>query len=97
LHGARLLRSAAALALFFKCYLKSIIMGDDPENIKLSFPQRYWLLLCILVAIFSPIAVQWLNAAANHVAYRQATETKPATAIPASNSTQAPTSDSSAK
>ena len=49
----------------------------EEEDIKLSFPQRYWLLLCILVAIISPIAVNWLNAAADRVAYRQATEVKP--------------------
>jgi hypothetical protein len=50
----------------------------EEEMIKLSFPQRYWLLLCILVAIISPIVVNWLNATADRVAYRQATEVKQA-------------------
>jgi hypothetical protein len=52
-------------------------MTDDTANEKLSFPQRYWLLLCIVVAIFSPLVVQWLNAEARHVAYKQASDHPP--------------------
>jgi len=51
-------------------------MAVDTEKIKLSFPQRYWLLLCILVAVFSPIFVGWLNDAAHHTAYIQAIEAR---------------------
>jgi hypothetical protein len=49
-------------------------MAVDTANERLSLPQRYWLLLCILVAIFSPLVVQWLNAEAHNIAYKQATE-----------------------
>jgi hypothetical protein len=49
-------------------------MAIDTADNKLSFPQRYWLLLCILVAIFSPFVVQWINAEARHIVYKQAIE-----------------------
>jgi hypothetical protein len=41
---------------------------------QLSFPQRYWLLIVIVVAIVSPIIVGWLDAAAHQHNYREATE-----------------------
>lgn len=44
---------------------------------QLSFPQRYWLLLCVLAAIFSPLIVGWLNAEAHHRMYKEATEQRP--------------------
>jgi hypothetical protein len=61
---------------FFGYKLKEVVMALDTEKVKLSFPQRYWLLLCILVAIFSPIFVGWLNDAAHHTAYLQSIEAR---------------------
>lgn len=75
--------------------------NDRAENEKLSFPQRYWLLLCILVAVLSPIIVGWLNAAAHHVIYKQAVEQTSgqggATSGSADASGSAGTSDSAGK
>jgi hypothetical protein len=50
------------------------------ENIskKLSFPQRNWFLLCVIVAILSPLVVYWVNGAAHKEAYNQATHIRPA-------------------
>lgn len=49
-------------------------MAEYTAERRLSFPQRYWLLLCIFAAIFSPICVGWLNAAAHHMRYKEAIE-----------------------
>jgi hypothetical protein len=43
----------------------------------LTFPQRNWLLLCILVAILSPLVVHWIQAAAHHESYEQSTHIRP--------------------
>jgi len=43
----------------------------------LSFPQRNWFLICILVAILSPLVVHWVQAAAHKEAYKESTEIKP--------------------
>lgn len=72
-------------------------MPVDTENEKLSFPQHYWLLLCIVVAIFSPLAVNWLDAAAHHMAYKQATESTSANSSSGSASPSGGTVDSAGK
>jgi hypothetical protein len=52
-------------------------MAVDTNDQKLSFPQRNWFLLCVLVAILSPLVVHWIGNMAHHEAYIQATEQKP--------------------
>ncbi len=44
------------------------------ENVsnKLSFPQRNWFLLCVIVAILSPVVVSSLNIGARKVSAQQA-------------------------
>jgi len=49
----------------------------NSSNDRLSFPQRYWLLLCIAVAILSPILVNSLQALAHKSSYNQAMDRKP--------------------
>lgn len=44
---------------------------------QLSFPQRNWLLLCILVAILSPIIVHWIQAGAHKESYNNSVNTRP--------------------
>ncbi len=51
-------------------------MENNNEK-RLSFPQRYWLLLCILVAILSPVLVHYLNVGARQYNYKEATERRP--------------------
>lgn len=51
------------------------------ENVnarKLNFGQRNWVLLCIIVAILSPLFVHSVQVAARKHNYREATEQKPA-------------------
>jgi hypothetical protein len=43
---------------------------------KLSFPQRNWFLLCVLVAILSPLAVHWLHIGAEKTSYQQSVDIK---------------------
>lgn len=50
---------------------------ENTDNRQLSFPQRNWLLLCILVAILSPLVVHWIQAAAHKESYRQSVDTRP--------------------
>ncbi len=50
---------------------------ENTNDRQLTFPQRNWLLLCILVAILSPLVVHWLQAGAHKEAYRESIETKP--------------------
>jgi hypothetical protein len=49
---------------------------DNANDKQLSFPQRNWLLLCIIVAILSPLVVHWVNAGARQRVYSQATEVR---------------------
>lgn len=51
---------------------------------KLSFPQRNWLLLCILIAIISPLLVNLIQRAAESESYKQSMHEKP---VSAGNST----------
>jgi hypothetical protein len=46
---------------------------DNVNNKQLSFPQRNWLLLCIIVAILSPLVVHLLQSGANSKNYNEAT------------------------
>ncbi len=47
---------------------------DNADNKNLSFGQRNWLLLCILVAILSPIIVHFIQTGARKEVHRQAVE-----------------------
>ena len=55
----------------------------------LSFPQRNWFLLCIFVAILSPLVVHWVQAAAHKEAYKESTEIKPVNSDGAGGATPA--------
>ncbi|HET6255999.1 MAG TPA: hypothetical protein VFE32_18125 [Puia sp.] len=45
---------------------------ENVENERaLSFPQRHWLLLCVAVAIISPLLVNGISAEAHHKLHRQ--------------------------
>jgi hypothetical protein len=50
---------------------------DNVNDKQLSFPQRNWLLLCILVAILSPILVHLLQTGAQKENYRDAITAPP--------------------
>jgi hypothetical protein len=50
---------------------------DSMKEDRLSFPQRHWLILCIVVAILSPIVVRALQSMAHKTNYNQAMETRP--------------------
>ena len=52
-------------------------MESLKSNEGLSFPQRHWLILCIVVAILSPLLVKSLQALAHKSSYNQAMEQKP--------------------
>jgi hypothetical protein len=43
---------------------------------KLSFPQRNWFLLCVLVAILSPLVVHWIQIGAHKESYKQSVDIK---------------------
>jgi hypothetical protein len=46
---------------------------ENAENKNLSFGQRNWLLLCVIVAILSPFLVHVLRVVAHKKLYKQAT------------------------
>lgn len=50
------------------------------NDTQLSFPQRNWFLLCILVAILSPLVVYWVRAAAHKESYKESMEIRPVNA-----------------
>jgi hypothetical protein len=50
---------------------------DSMKESGLTFPQRHWLILCIVVAILSPIVVHALQSMAHKANYNQAMEIKP--------------------
>jgi hypothetical protein len=50
---------------------------ENTNNKQLSFPQRNWFLLCVLVAILSPLIVHWVQNGAHREAYQQAIDTRP--------------------
>jgi hypothetical protein len=49
---------------------------ENANDKQLSFPQRNWLLLCIIVAILSPLVVHWVHGAARKRVYTQETEVR---------------------
>jgi hypothetical protein len=55
---------------------------ENTNDGKLSFPQRNWLLLCIVVAVLSPLVVHWVRAGAHRRAYQQSVDIKPAGSTP---------------
>lgn len=57
-------------------FQKSLTMEYTNDK-KLSFPQRNWLLLCILVAIISPLVVNWVRAGAHKEALQQSLQIQP--------------------
>ena len=63
---------AAALLLY---YLMKIIIMEN-TNRDLSFPQRNWFLLCVLVAILSPLIVHWVQVGAHKEARQQSIDIK---------------------
>jgi hypothetical protein len=44
---------------------------ENTDNKSLSFPQRNWFLLCVVVAILSPILVHLLQTGAKRESYKQ--------------------------
>lgn len=49
----------------------------EKDGSQLSFPQRHWLLLCVLIAILSPLLVHWIQAGTTQVKYQDAVHQKP--------------------
>lgn len=47
---------------------------ENTDNKNLSFGQRNWFLLCILVAIISPIVVHYLQIGARRESYKQSVD-----------------------
>jgi len=50
----------------------------ENTSTKLSFPQRNWFLLCVIVAILSPLVVHWVQGGARKEAYNESINTRPA-------------------
>ena len=50
---------------------------ENVDDKKLSFPQRNWFLLCVIVAILSPLLVHSIQTLANKQRYEQAIHQKP--------------------
>ncbi|HWB94933.1 MAG TPA: hypothetical protein VG605_23925 [Puia sp.] len=51
-------------------------MVDTGEDKGLNFAERHWLLLCIFVAILSPLVVHWVQGAAHRESYQESVEQK---------------------
>ena len=47
---------------------------ENTNDEKLNFGQRNWLLLCIIVAILSPVVVHWIQAGAHRESRRESME-----------------------
>src|ERR1700742_5045883 len=47
---------------------------EENVSASLSFPQRHWFILCLIVAIISPIAVSAIQTMTRKEAYKQSTE-----------------------
>jgi hypothetical protein len=60
---------------------------DNVNDKQLSFPQRNWLLLCILVAILSPIVVHLLQTGAQKENYQESIHRPPLRAAAAGTDT----------
>jgi hypothetical protein len=48
--------------------------NNTAEESGLTFPERHWLLLCILVAILSPLVVHWIQGAVDKKNYGESLE-----------------------
>ena len=46
----------------------------DNTDKQLSFPQRNWFLLCVIVAVLSPLVVHWVQTGAHKQAYQQSVD-----------------------
>lgn len=59
---------------------------ENTDNKSLSFPQRNWFLLCVLVAILSPVLVHLLQTGAKKESYKQSIDIRPADSSKANDS-----------
>jgi hypothetical protein len=50
---------------------------ENVNDRQLSFGQRYWFILCIIVAILSPLVVHWVQVGTHHVSYEQSIDGGP--------------------
>ena len=57
---------------------KENIFMENTDNKNLSFPQRNWFLLCVVVAILSPLVVHFLQAGAQKESYKQSIDIRSA-------------------
>jgi hypothetical protein len=57
---------------------------ENANDKQLSFPQRNWFILCVIVAILSPVVVHLISAGARSEAYKQSTEVRAADTTAAS-------------
>lgn len=55
---------------------------ENTDTKQLSFPQRNWFLLCVLVAILSPLIVHWVQTGAREKVYQQSINTRPPSTQP---------------
>jgi hypothetical protein len=67
------------------------LQGVDNISPRLSFPQKNWLLLCIIVAILSPLLVSGITAVTHRKLYKESVERNGA-AYPAGDSVAKDTS-----
>ena len=65
---------AGALILQHRRRLKLQAVDNVENERALSFPQRHWLLLCVCIAILSPLVVTWISAGVREKLYRQSKE-----------------------
>jgi hypothetical protein len=75
---------------------------ENANDKQLSFPQRNWFLICVLVAILSPLVVHWVTIGAHRVSKQQSLDIKDRkdtsynVASPPSNDTSKKSGDSAA-
>lgn len=69
----------------------------ENTSTKLSFPQRNWFLLCVIVAVLSPLLVHWLTSHADRTNYENAVNGKPAGSDTTYRVASPPSADSSKK
>ena len=67
----------------------------ENTSTKLSFPQRNWFLLCIIVAVLSPLAVHWIQGKADRSNYNNTLNMKPAGTDTSYRVSSPPSADSS--
>jgi hypothetical protein len=69
----------------------------ENTSTKLSFPQRNWFLLCIIVAVLSPLVVHWIQGRADKHNYENSLNMKPAGTDTSYRVASPPSADSSKK